>query len=49
MDLKNIIRKVIIEAHEKKILNEEKFKIYDISNSSRYRNENLKSDSNLNI
>jgi hypothetical protein len=44
MDLKNIIRKVIIEAHEKKILNEEKFKIYDISNSSRYRNENLKSD-----
>ena len=44
MDLKNIIRKVIIEAHEKKILNEEKFKIYDISNSSRYRTANLTSD-----
>ena len=44
MDLKNIIRNVIKEAHEKKLLNEERFKIYDISNSSVYRNANLKSD-----
>jgi hypothetical protein len=42
MDLKNIIRKVIKEAHEKKLLNEESFKIYDISNSSSYKTANLK-------
>lgn len=44
MDLKKIIIKVIKEAKEKKLLNEENLKIYDISNASVFPKKELKSN-----
>lgn len=41
MDLKDTIRRVLLEAHNKKMLNEE-FKIFDLSSSSNYPTGSLK-------